>query len=339
MEEKKNIENLNWELLAKIATKEPGLHDSFKEVNREELEKSKKMLEKVDDFYKTKSFDSHVAWKNVHKKIYPEKAKTIQLKNIRKEAVTRFYKYAAVVFVALLLGSIGYYIGFVNQKPAQTYQIVTAEKQVLNEYVLPDGSVVTLNWNSQLEFPEQFSDSIREVSITGEAFFDVKPNPDKPFVINAGNAQVKVLGTSFNVSAYPANEIVEVVVETGKVQVIRKIPDLQTTINDVLLVPGEKGTLYSKSNLLEKSVNANPNFIAWKTHDLIFNEVPLKEVIQCLEKVYHTDIQLLEPELNHLVYTGHFDQKPVDFVLDVIRLTFNLNLSEKNEQFTLSSRK
>jgi ferric-dicitrate binding protein FerR (iron transport regulator) len=107
----------------------------------------------------------------------------------------------------------------------------------------------------------------------------------------------------------------------------------------VLLVPGEKGTLYSKSNLLEKSVNANPNFVAWKTHDLIFNEVPLKEVIQCLEKVYHTDIQLLEPELNHLVYTGHFDQKPVDFVLDVIRLTFNLNLSEKNEQFTLSSRK
>jgi ferric-dicitrate binding protein FerR (iron transport regulator) len=107
----------------------------------------------------------------------------------------------------------------------------------------------------------------------------------------------------------------------------------------VLLVPGEKGTLYSKSNLLEKSVNANPNFAAWKTHDLIFNEVPLKEVIQCLEKVYHTDIQLLEPELNHLVYTGHFDQKPVDFVLDVIRLTFNLNLSEKNEQFTLSSRK
>ncbi|MBN1984699.1 MAG: FecR domain-containing protein [Prolixibacteraceae bacterium] len=339
MEEKKNIENLNWELLAKIATKEPGLHEGFKEVNREELEKCKKMLEKVDDFYKTKSFDSHVAWKNVQKKIYPEKAKTIQLKNIRKEAVTRFYKYAAVVFVALLLGSIGYYIGFVNQKPAQTYQIVTAEKQVLNEYVLPDGSVVTLNWNSQLEFPEQFSDSIREVSITGEAFFDVKPNAAKPFVINAGNAQVKVLGTSFNVSAYPENEVVEVVVETGKVQVIRKKPDLQTTINDVLLVPGEKGTLYSKSNLLEKSVNANPNFVAWKTHDLIFNEVPLKEVIQCLEKVYHTDIQLLEPELNHLVYTGHFDQKPVDFVLDVIRLTFNLNLSEKNEQFTLSSRK
>ena len=347
MEEKKNTENMNWELLAKIAAKETGIDEDSEaklwlnqsDKNREELENSQKMLETVDGFYKMKNFDSHVAWKNIYPKIYPEKAKTIQRKNIRKEAILRFYKYAAIVIVALLLGSIGYYNGFVHRKPAQTNQIVLAQNQVLNEYVLPDGTVVALNWNSQLEFPEKFNGNIREVTIVGEAFFDVKPNPDKPFVINAGNAQVKVLGTSFNVSAYPETETVEVVVETGKVQVSRKNPDLQAAINEVVLVPGEKGTLFNQSNLLKKSVNTNPNFVAWKTQDLIFDEVPLNEVIQCLEKVYHTDIQLMEPELNNLVYTGHFDKKPVNFVLDVIRLTFNLNLSEENEQFALSSRK
>ncbi len=347
MGENKNIENTEWELLAKIATNEIGdgenhavdfwLQQSGK--NREELEESKKMLEKIDDFCKIKSFDPSIAWNNVHSKIYPEKAKPIERKNTRKEVILNFYKYAAIVLIALLLGSIGYYIGFVNKEPARTNKIILAQNQVLNEYVLPDGSAVTLNWNSKIEFPAKFNDDMREVTIEGEAFFDVKPNSEKPFVINAGNAQVKVLGTSFNVSAYPETETIEVVVKTGKVQVSRKKPDLQTTINEVILVPGEKGTLFKQSNLLKKSVNTNPNFIAWKTQDLIFNKVPLNKVIQCMNKVYHTDIQLKEPKLNKLVYTGHFDQKPVDFVLDVIRLTFNLNLSEEDGQFELSSRK
>ncbi|MCG6190757.1 FecR family protein [Maribellus maritimus] len=347
MGKKKNIGKVEWELLVKLATNETGSKDREEAKSllnksqeiRTELETTQKMLGKIDDFYSLKNFDSHNAWKNVQSKIYPEKTKTVQLKNIRKEAIRKFYKYAAIVFVVLLLGSIGYYIGFVYQNPVHENQIVMAENQVLNEYVLPDGSVVTLNWNSQLEFPKNFNDSIREVTIRGEAFFDVKPNAKKPFVINAGNAQVKVLGTSFNVSAYPETETVEVVVKTGKVRVIRKKPDTQTAINEVILVPGEKGTLFNQSNLLEKSVNTNPNFVAWKTLDLIFDKVPLNEVILNLEKVYHADIQLMEPELNNLVYTGHFDQKPINFVLDVIRLTFNLNLSEENEQFVLSDRK
>ena len=173
----------------------------------------------------------------------------------------------------------------------------------------------------------------------GKLFFDVKPNPDKPFVINAGDAQVKVLGTSFIVSAYPANETIEVIVETGKVQVINKNSDLQVSTDQFFLVPGEKGTLFIKNRTLEKSVNADPNFLSWKTHDLIFDKVPLGDVISCLEKTYHIQIQLTEPELSDLLYEGHFDQKPAEFVLDVIRLTFNLELKDENEQFTLASRK
>ena len=121
MGKKKDIENLNWELLAKLATDENKNHKdseveswlSQSEKNREELEESKKMLDKVDDFYKMKNFNSHEAWKSVQSKIHPKKAKTIQLKNIRKEATAKFYKYAAIVLIALLVGSIGYYIGFV----------------------------------------------------------------------------------------------------------------------------------------------------------------------------------------------------------------------------------
>lgn len=346
MEEKRNIENFNRELLAKYLNNEVCSREKLEveswlnqsEKNREEMKQSRQMLEKVDVYYKTKSFNSNAVWNNVHSKIYPPQLTVIQHKKVRKETIAQFYKYAAIIVVAMLLGSVGYYIGFRNHTAVYN-QIVSAEKQVLNEFVLPDGSVVALNSNSKLAFPKQFSDNVREVTITGEAFFDVKPNPDKPFIINAGNAQVKVLGTSFNVCAYPETDAIEVVVKTGKVQVISKVSEMFSESHEVFLVPGEKGTLFNKSNILEKSENINPNYLAWKTHDLVFNEVPLSEVIQCLEKVYHVEIQIMEPELNDLLLKAHFDKKPIDFVLNVVRLTFNLELSGENELYTLSNRK
>ena len=243
-----------------------------------------------------------------------------------------------MLVVAVLLGSVGYYLGFRNGVPAVFSEVISAKNQVLQEYVLPDGSTVALNANSKLRFPKEFRSDIREVTIEGEAFFDVKPNPEKPFVINAGNAQVKVLGTSFSVSAYPGNETVEVIVATGKVSVVNRITEQQTEIGELLLVPGEKGTLFALSQKLEKSVNTDPNYLSWKTHDLIFDEVPLGEVIRCLEKTYHIRIDLAEPGLNDLLYEGHFDQKPADFVLDVIRLNFNPELTGGTEHFTLSGR-
>lgn len=348
MEEKKNIENFNRELLAKYLSNELNSREKLEvenwlkqsEENRDELEKNRKILLKVDAFYKAKSFYSEAAWNNVHSKINPPQRTVIQRKKERKEAILRFYKYAAIIVIAILLGSVGYYIGFKNQVTMVYGELISANNQVVNEYVLPDGTLVALNSNSKLTFPKHFKNDVREVTILGEAFFDVKPNPEKPFIINAGNAQVKVLGTSFNVNAYPEAETVEVVVKTGKVQVINKNLENTSTINnEVYLIPGEKGTLFTKSNLLEKTENTNPNYLAWKTHDLIFDEVPLHEVIQCLENVYHVDIKVSEPELNDLLLKAHFDKKPIDFVLDVVRLTFNLELTGDNEQYVLSSRK
>ncbi len=342
-----NIENSNWELVAKYLAGETDARENSEleawlaqsEENRLAFEQSQKAFRKTGAFYRLKQFNADSAWKNVNAQIVSSPRKTVIAKRNRKEVITQFYKYAAVIVLALMLGAVGYYIGFVNRGPAIYSEIISAQRQVLQEYVLPDGSVVTLNSNSKLTFPRKFRSDIREVSIEGEAFFDVKPDPEKPFVINAGDAQVKVLGTSFSVSAYPGNETVDVIVETGKVQVISKKTDLQAASREVLLVHGEKGTLKNRDNTLEKSVNNDPNFLSWKTHDLVFDKVPLHDVIQCLEKTYHIDIELSDPELNDLLYDGHFAQKPAEFVLDIIRLTFNLELTGEKEQFKLASRK
>ncbi len=345
MSEKKNIEIFDWTLLTKYLNNETTSDEKTEvenwlnqsDENLAEMEKCRKMLTKVDGYYKAKSFNSTTAWKNVSSKIYPMQFKVVQHKK-RKEKIAQFYKYAAILVVAVFLSGIGYYIGFRNEMPLIYSQTISAEKQVLNEFILPDGSVVTLNNNSKLKFPKHFASDVREVTIIGEAFFEVKPNPEKPFVINAGKTQIKVLGTSFNVLAYPETEVVEVVVATGKVQVTRESENLLSENSRIFLIPGEKGTLFNKSNRLEKSVNSNLNYLAWKTNDLIFNETPLSEVVKCLEKVYHTEIKLLEPNLGTLKLTAHFDKKPIGFVLNVVRLTFNLELTGENEHFTLSSR-
>jgi transmembrane sensor len=349
MEKMENMGNHDRELVTRFLTGETNERESAEmeallaepgiqgKALREEVEQGRKLLQHVDTFYRMKRFNSSKAWQNVQAQTTSQRGKTVRLNRNRKEVIAKFYKYAAVLVVALLLGTIGYYIGFRNQVPAVYTEIISADRQVLNEYVLPDGSVVTLNSNSKLTFPRKFRGDIREVTIVGEAYFDVTPNPEKPFVIHAGNAQVKVLGTSFNVSAYPENETVEVIVTTGKVQVTGNT-DEKTEMKAVLLTPGEKGTLFNQNRMLEKSVNTDPNFLSWKTHDLIFNGVPLSDVIHCLEKTYHIRIDLKGEGLGELLYEGHFDRKPADFVLDVIRLTFDLELTGSDELYTLSGR-
>ncbi|WP_340111802.1 FecR family protein [Maribellus mangrovi] len=342
-----NIENSKWELVAKsLAGETNDLENSDLKVwlaesdeNQKAFEESKNTLNKTDAYYRSKQFSTNKAWEKVHAQTAPSQDKIVQFKKKRKEAISQFYKYAAIIVLAILLGSVGYYIGFINRGTAIYSEIISAEKQVVQEYVLPDGSVVALNSNSKLTFPKKFRGDVREVSIEGEAFFDVVPNAEKPFVINAGDAQVKVLGTSFSVSAYPENETVEVIVKTGKVQVVSKITNEKANNREVFLTPGEKGTLFTANQILEKSVNTDPNFLSWKTHDLVFDKVPLGDVVRCLEKTYHIEIQLSEPELSDLLYDGHFDQKPAAFVLDVIRLTFDLDLTGDNEHFVLASRK
>ena len=97
--------------------------------------------------------------------------------------------------------------------------------------------------------------------------------------------------------------------------------------------------MFNSSKILEKSVNTNPNFLAWKTHDFIFEDVPLSEVFTCLENVYHVNIDVQEPELNDLLLNAQFDKKSIDFILNVVGITFDLDLTAEKEKYTFSSHK
>ena len=308
------------------------------EDNRQEFYTNKKILEKTDLYYRNSRFKTE------------QVLNTIRLKTNMSEAIPgksehrtgkkihlTFIKYAAIFLVSVAVGALGYYMVFRTPPVSETQQIVSSIKESPREIILPDGSRVTLNSNSVLSYPKQFTGNRREVKIEGEAYFDVVHIPAKPFILTAGGVQVKVLGTSFNVSAYPESKTVEVVVESGKVQVLAQtVPE--TGEKEVLLDPGEKATLFKKEKLLTKKQNDDPNFIAWKTHSLTFVKSPLSYVFQTLEKTYQVDIEVSDPEIEKLVISARFKDKTIGFILDAIKVTFNLQLSAKDNRYTFMNR-
>ncbi|MFW6370779.1 MAG: FecR family protein [Bacteroidota bacterium] len=342
MKTKNSIEQPDWSLIGKYLLGETNATETKKveqwaaasEKNQKELEAHRGLISKTDKFFGIKNYNTDNAWNNVLQKLTPSE-KTSPFIIFRKKTTAAVYKYAAILLLALLIGSAGYYL--VNNQMNPTHaEVISAENQWVKEVILPDGSTVALNSNSRLEYSKKFDEKVREVTVTGEAFFDVAPDPDRPFIINAGDARVKVLGTSFNVNAYPAAESVEVIVETGIVQVVCcEDEDTGETV-ELLLNAGEKGTLNNSSKKLEKTRNTDPNYLAWKTHNLLFERTRLSEVIKHLNKIYHIDVHLETKELEDLMLTAEFEEKSADFILDVIRLTFDLDLKQENGVYILS---
>jgi transmembrane sensor len=347
MNEMSMVEKPGWDLISKYLNNEASFTEkktveswaNQSEANRKELDNSRRLIKNIDIFYKLKRFNTNTAWKKVAAQIHANHIKIQRNKKFKKEIGTEYYKYASIVLAVLLLIFIGYYFGFQNSTGKNYNEIISPAELIVNEYELPDGSVVSLNCHSKIQFPKQFKKKKREVILIGEAYFDVEFNPEKPFIINAGNVQLKVVGTSFNVSAYPENEKVEVVVETGKVQVSQKDGKMIQKHEEIMLSPGEKGIILQKSNHLKRSRNTDPNYLAWKTHNFVFNKTPLSQVIECLKKVYHIEIELKDNELRELVLSAKFHNKPVDFILDRMQLSFDLDITMRNGNYIISKHK
>jgi ferric-dicitrate binding protein FerR (iron transport regulator) len=341
MKENHNIEE-KWELLAKsiydqdtqLTSEDQSSYMDEWPVDSKEKEQLLQMTKKVDLYFELKKYPSDIAWEKVQQQIH-NKSKSNAYK-VRRLIAQPFMRIAAALLVAALLTVAGYNL-VSNWSASRQITASLAANQPVKTITLPDGTLVSLNSNTLLTYPKRFANSTREVTIEGEAFFEVTPNKEKPFIIHAGNAQIKVIGTSFNVNAYPDDKQVEVIVRTGKVQVVNK-EAVSKQSDELILNPGDKGTLVYSSNALQKATNEDPNFLAWKTHDLIFRATSLGEVIRNLEKVYKVKIRLDDPHLNALLLTAHFHDYPLDFILKVIETTFQLETQKMDGQYILKAK-
>lgn len=181
--------------------------------------------------------------------------------------------------------------------------------------VLPDGSKVWLNHNSKLTQESAFNTRTREVTLHGEAFFDIRHDPGRPFIIKTGEVKTTVLGTAFNIRAFPGEDAVTVTVTRGKVRVEGENRKGET------ITTNQQITLNLRFEQLKKQVVDAAAVAEWIEEDLILHEVTLGEVEEILEKRYGVDIRLEQSLLEKCRFTAtFFRQASLDEVLTAICL-------------------
>lgn len=198
---------------------------------------------------------------------------------------------------------------------------------------LPDNSTVWLSPNSTITYPQKFTGHYRNVTLMGEAFFEVTKDKKHPFIISSNSITTKVWGTSFRVRAFQ-NLPAEVSVVTGKVSVNQK-----SVKEAVMLLPNQKVTL-SNNNHLIKDVSANikDEMRIWKKVSLSFNDVQLSQVFAALNKNFNIKIYSNDSKLNGLEFTGDFNDQSLPAILDMIKESVNANYAmEEGKAFVFKT--
>lgn len=205
-------------------------------------------------------------------------------------------------------------------------QLIVSGNDLKNNepYQLADGSQVYLHGNSEISFTDKFGTKNREVTLEGEAFFEIKRNEKVPFVITSNNTNTRVLGTSFNVFSDESGTV-QVSVVTGVVEFYtdkRKILKLQA---------GEQGTYSPETDNIEKTVISNPNFQAWKTGVIVFSDTPLNEVFSVLSRQYSRVFIFKGNNGKTPSITTTFDNQTLEAVLEELNLLLNTQNVSKND--------
>jgi ferric-dicitrate binding protein FerR (iron transport regulator) len=254
----------------------------------------------------------------------------------KKATVFTLYRWAAAAAVVLLVGAgIYFYVNHTGSTSlattdaSSTFKIVSTSASKQMELVLPDGSHVWLNGGSSIRYPASFSDKERSVELTGEAWFDVQHADKIPFVINSGAITTTVMGTAFDVRAYPHQQTMEVAVQRGKVKV---------QFGNTLLATLEKGQLVKvNSNGQSSRDTLDISYIAaWKQGNLYYKDEMLGDIIADLQRVFNTPIEIKRASLKQVVTTASFN-KTTDLrkALEVICRINDARLLQNNGTFII----
>jgi ferric-dicitrate binding protein FerR (iron transport regulator) len=268
------------------------------------------------------------AWEKLKNRIEKDFVQEINTEKVRVFHLSSYMKYAALGLLLIGIGFVSTRV-YKNISYKNSFIEYVADNKTDNLITLMDGTKVMLYSNSKLLYPKNFASNERKVKLEGEAFFEVTKNPDKPFIIEALNTEIKVLGTSFNVNTNLPEKNVEVFVEKGLVQVTRK----NGSEESALVFPGDVAIVSKIS--INNAKNGNENIVAWKTKQIIFKEESLKNVIITLNKVYNTNITYSDQSILDLRFTSTFKNQQLDSVLSVICLAFDLKQIEENKQIKI----
>lgn len=196
---------------------------------------------------------------------------------------------------------------------------------------LSDGTIVWLNAGSQLVYPTAFLREKREVVLIGEAYFDVTESKSKPFIVRTSTLAVTVLGTKFDVSAYPEDKFVEAILESGSVSLEVTGKNFLHLNKKVLLKPNQKGSLNREDGVMKLTEVDVSQYTAWKDGMLKVEREDLIRVLKKVERYYNIQIELRDPLAGGYLISGKLDLKnSPEEVLNVIQLTVPIDWARKS---------
>jgi len=239
-----------------------------------------------------------------------------------------FTRAAAILFLPLLFTSLLFYNHMRRQNDLipetianhnPVYQQITSPMGSKTRLELSDGSVVWLNHGSSLRFPLAFTDKERTVFLEGEAYFDIDADLYRPFIVRAGDMQFRATGTSFNIMAYPEENLVELTMEEGKVQ-LQKILSDRTLKNFLELDPGQQARYYPEKNRIDFEDVDPANYVSWKDGKLVMINDPLSRIARKLERWYNVEIDFTREEMGYIRYSGTFTDETLSQVLNLMEL-------------------
>jgi ferric-dicitrate binding protein FerR (iron transport regulator) len=208
---------------------------------------------------------------------------------------------------------------------------VTSEKTTRQD-TLPDGSTAFLNKKTELEFEYNPREKTRKVKLKGEAYFTVKHEEEKPFIIEAEDIMVRDIGTEFNLKAYPDKDTIEIIVTHGEVQFYtRQDPGLN-------LKAGDKAIYSKRAKEFYRIEKPDTNTLAYKTKVFSFNNTDLQSVVSLLNEVYDSKISLASEALYNCRLTANFKEDNPEIIAEVIAETMGLELTKKDDQLILSGK-
>jgi ferric-dicitrate binding protein FerR (iron transport regulator) len=244
--------------------------------------------------------------------------------------VGNIFKTAAAILVILTAS-----LFTISQERYQASQVVVqkpviyqSDENQQKEITLRDGSVIRLNNNSEMIVSKDFMQGTREVTLNGEAYFEVAHNPAQPFIIHSNQSSVEVLGTKFNLRSISDQDNVQLAVIEGKVSFENKVK--ATEENSAILTKGQFGYLDINEHKIQVDDLAVNNYLAWRTGRLNFEDLTMQQVCTQLNRIYDIECSFSGDEIRDLKLTANFSNESLEKTLEVVSLSLELDYERQD---------
>ncbi len=283
---------------------------SDNQITFEQAEKVWRALKLLDEMQR---FDTGKALRRVHRKISLWSPTSFLM---------IWQRAAAVIMVPIILASVWLYFKSDREHKAieePTLHTYSTPPGVKAHFYLPDSSRVWLNSSSTITYPSEFTGDLRHIELSGEAFFDVKTNPERPFVVSFGKLHVRALGTRFNIISYQHEGRSEVVLQSGKIELASG--NMQTPQKLSEMKPGEHALYCYHDNSIAISSVETEKHVAWIGGRLMFKDDAMDEVVRKLNRWFNVSIEIDNPAIREYIYTATFEDESIDQILELLTLS------------------